>query len=376
MIPVFSVKEQRHGIVTRTRFSPALGDHRAMCIESNGAMTIIDLMAVKYTSVTTYEHVHNTVTGFCNHLLDFNFTSDGCMIFIGDSFGSVTIDSLGNIGSHISKKRGGLLSIDNAHEGGVFTVLPSPNYEFLLYTGGGDGTIRVWDTRFMVPDNPLLEYRHRLEFSETDEGKGLPTDKPLHEIWAHRNAVSSLCFPDKELLVSSGVDENLRIWDTGENSAIATIRSHGTSLGIWDIAINRSIGRVAVVGQSLDVWAFYIKDFICNREPGIHKMVKFDFDDREPTDTDIFSRWRRICTYGKSVIVPTLNNQQGAKAIILDMASGSEIYRLTTPVLDRIHTVDAHPRLSSGILLTGGTKYNRTICTIWMDEQGVCPISV
>lgn len=376
MIPVFSVEEQRPGLITRARFSPAIEDHRAMCIESNGAITLIDLKGVKYRTGHTYEYTHNAITGFSNYLLDFNFTADGRIVFIGDSFGNVTMDSINHIGNHISKKRGHLLRIDNAHEGGVFSVLPSPNYEFLVYTGGGDGMIRIWDIRFMVPGNPLLAYRQRSAPSKSKATDGGLTKKPLHELWAHKNAVSSICFPERKCLLSSGMDENLRLWDINHNAVIATIRSYGTALGIWDIAINKALGRVVVLGQSTDIWAFYINDFVGNKSPELYEMVTLEIEDGEPNDTDNFSRWRRMCSYGTNVIVPTLNNQLGAKAVVLDVATGGEVYRLMTDVVDRVHAIDAHPKVSSGLIVTGGTKNNRTVCTIWMEGEGMCTLSL
>ncbi|GIX64398.1 WD40-repeat-containing domain protein [Babesia caballi] len=366
MIPVFSVAGGRTGVITRVRFSPAQEEHRAMCIESGGALTLVDLEALKYATSNWQADVADPFSKITNHPLDFAFSADGRIAFVADSGGRVTLDAVNDVGNRLSKVHKHLVAIDNAHDGGVFAVVPSPTYEFLLYTGGGDGMIRVWDVRYMAKANPMTQ--HMLG-GAAKRSRHPAASKPVQEMWAHKNAVSAICFPDDKLLMSAGVDENIRLWDTAHNAVISTVRSYGYALGVWDVVFNRPLGRAVVVGQTTDVWAFYPSSFMGQRAPDSNDMVKIEVDDDDNNDMGTFGRWRRVCTYGTNVVVPTLNSESGAKALIVDVKTGTEVRRVETDVVDRIHSVDMHPKRDCGLMLTGATKDGNAVATVWLEHE-------
>ncbi|GBE61537.1 DNA excision repair ERCC-8 isoform X2, putative [Babesia ovata] len=369
MIPVFSVAGQRTGIVTRARFSPAPADHRAVSVETEGTITLIDLPSLKYATSNWYAVKAGPFSQATHSPLDFAFSSDGRLMFVADSGGNVSLDAVNDIGNHLSRVHKHLISIESAHDGGVFTIVPSPAYEFLLYTGGGDGMVRLWDLRFMGNGNPMLKFA---QGGATEQGAHPASTKPVHEMWAHKNAVSAICFPEKSLMLTAGVDENIRLWDNTQKTVIATIRSYGTALGIWDIAYNRPLDRAVVVGQSTDVWAFHTKDFWGTSEPDQHDMVQIEFEDDDINTVGAFDRWRKPCTHGTSVIIPTLNNRNGAKVLFIDAKTGKESRRVTTDIVDRVHTVDMHPNVYSGLMLTGAAKNACAVATVWMESEPEC----
>mmetsp|Transcript_37389 Transcript_37389/g.88395 ORF Transcript_37389/g.88395 Transcript_37389/m.88395 type:complete len:422 (+) Transcript_37389:199-1464(+) len=85
--------------------------------------------------------------------------------------------------------------------------------EFVLASGGMDGTLRIWDIRrtaswlamLSYDEGPRIRKRRRPEDGQEGAGVG-PT--------AHEGGVSALMFsPDGRHLLSSGVDAKLRLWN-------------------------------------------------------------------------------------------------------------------------------------------------------------------
>ncbi|CAO3646565.1 unnamed protein product [Cunninghamella blakesleeana] len=101
-------------------------------------------------------------------------------------------------------KSGAFTHTLTGHTGEVYSCNWSPNNEFILYSGGNDGTIRIWDIR-----------RAKSCIMSLDQDNGVERD-PLGETnIAHRKGVNGLTLSsDGNYLISLGLDEKIRLWNT------------------------------------------------------------------------------------------------------------------------------------------------------------------
>ncbi|KAI9299675.1 DNA excision repair protein ERCC-8 [Cunninghamella echinulata] len=102
------------------------------------------------------------------------------------------------------------------HTGEVYSCNWSPNNEFILYSGGNDGTVRIWDIR-----------RANSCIMSLDQDNGVDKD-PLGETnIAHRKGVNGLTLSsDGKYLISLGLDEKIRLWDT--QTGLNTLVNYGS----------------------------------------------------------------------------------------------------------------------------------------------------
>ncbi|OZJ02622.1 hypothetical protein BZG36_03832 [Bifiguratus adelaidae] len=89
------------------------------------------------------------------------------------------------------------------HRGTVMAVQWSPRYEHLLATGGSDHTLRLWDIRRSASCLVALDQHNNYQ------------DPTSPNNLAHNGIVNGLAFSDDGLLlISTGHDERIRLWDT------------------------------------------------------------------------------------------------------------------------------------------------------------------
>ncbi|KAK4520579.1 uncharacterized protein ATC70_006456 [Mucor velutinosus] len=122
------------------------------------------------------------------------------------------------------------------HSGSVLACTWSLNQEYILYSGGDDRTIRVWDIRrasscLMSLDQDNAAMRDPLAETNTAHGKGV-------------NGLTMT--PDGRYLVSLGLDEKIRLWNT--ESGKNTFVNYGSS---WR---NRFKLHMEATVSSADVW--------------------------------------------------------------------------------------------------------------------------
>ncbi|KAI9756602.1 MAG: hypothetical protein M4579_003780 [Chaenotheca gracillima] len=111
------------------------------------------------------------------------------------------------------------------HAGAVLTVAWSPQTEYVLASGGVDGTVRLWDIRRSAAGSlGVLDQEDSVGVTGYD-GKGLgarPRGRgKAHGTGAAATAVNGLAWtPDGTHLVSAGHDAHIRVWDanTGANT--------------------------------------------------------------------------------------------------------------------------------------------------------------
>lgn len=105
------------------------------------------------------------------------------------------------------------------HSGAVIAAAWSPRSEYILLTGGADGTVRVWDVRTASRTLRLLDLENSVGVLGTDgQGAGY---EPKPHAKAHRAAVNGLTFTDDgRYIVTAGHDNAVRVWsaDTGANT--------------------------------------------------------------------------------------------------------------------------------------------------------------
>jgi DNA excision repair protein ERCC-8 len=103
----------------------------------------------------------------------------------------------------------------------------SPAVEYILASGGIDGTVRLWDIRKSSGSLGVLDAEDSLGIIGTDDmGSGARSRQAGK---AHQGAVNGISWTDNgAYIVSAGHDERLRVWDaaTGAN----TLASFGPTL--------------------------------------------------------------------------------------------------------------------------------------------------
>ncbi|KAI9483338.1 MAG: WD40-repeat-containing domain protein [Benjaminiella poitrasii] len=98
------------------------------------------------------------------------------------------------------------------HSGPVLSCIWSTNHEYMLYSGGMDGAIRVWDIR-----------RASSCLMSLDQDNTIDRDPLAETNKAHGKGVNGLTVTgDGRYLVSLGLDERIRLWDTktGHNAFV------------------------------------------------------------------------------------------------------------------------------------------------------------
>ncbi|PHZ09158.1 excision repair cross-complementing rodent repair deficiency, complementation group 8, partial [Rhizopus microsporus ATCC 52813] len=103
------------------------------------------------------------------------------------------------------------------HAGSVMSCVWSTNQEYILYSGGSDGTIRVWDIRKASSCLMSLDQNNAVDQNPLGETNS-----------AHGRGINGLTVTnDGRFLVSLGLDEKIRLWNT--QSGHNTFVNYGSS---------------------------------------------------------------------------------------------------------------------------------------------------
>ncbi|CEG67633.1 hypothetical protein RMATCC62417_04031 [Rhizopus microsporus] len=103
------------------------------------------------------------------------------------------------------------------HSGSVMSCVWSTNQEYVLYSGGSDGTIRVWDIRKASSCLMSLDQNNAVDQNPLGETNS-----------AHGRGINGLTVTnDGRFLVSLGLDEKIRLWNT--QSGHNTFVNYGSS---------------------------------------------------------------------------------------------------------------------------------------------------
>ena len=98
------------------------------------------------------------------------------------------------------------------HQRAVLSVAWSPHEEYILASGGSDGTVRLWDIRRSSNSLGVLDLEDSVGvLGEDGLGKNA---RDRHRGKAHTDAVNGVVWAgDGKYLVTAGHDERVRVWD-------------------------------------------------------------------------------------------------------------------------------------------------------------------
>ncbi len=100
------------------------------------------------------------------------------------------------------------------HQGAVLSASWSPIHEFLLASGGSDGTVRLWDVRRSTGSLGVMDLEDSVGVGGED-GFGKKARARRHGK-AHIGACNGVTWTDDgRFLVTAGHDERVRVWDVG-----------------------------------------------------------------------------------------------------------------------------------------------------------------
>ena len=98
------------------------------------------------------------------------------------------------------------------HQGAVLSVSWSPTDEYILASGGLDGTVRLWDVRRSAGSLGVMDLEDSIGVGGED-GMGRKARPRLHGK-AHMGACNGVVWKDDgKFLVTAGHDERVRVWD-------------------------------------------------------------------------------------------------------------------------------------------------------------------
>lgn len=176
-------------------------------------------MNLKIWDTSTLEEAFNFNLDSKIHCFDISPTGEHSLIATGADSSHVRILDLKTTSSVHS-----LIG----HNGSILSTKWSPNNPNVLATGSSEGEVRIWDIR--RTDSCLVQ----LDLYRTDEKAPLSGNDSKKigvlksSVKAHARGVNGLCwFENGQTLISTGLDEKIRVWNLEAQGGINTLLNFG-----------------------------------------------------------------------------------------------------------------------------------------------------
>lgn len=130
------------------------------------------------------------------------------------------------------------------HEGPIYAVAVSGDGK-MIATAGHDRQVLIWDPADLT----------QVDLLKTFSGEETESATKAKSLIGHTATIRSLAFaPSGKLLISSGHDNSVRIWNTKTNEPVKTLRGHGR--WVMSSLVSRDGDRVVSAGmdETVRIW--------------------------------------------------------------------------------------------------------------------------
>jgi WD40 repeat protein len=249
-------------------------------------------------------------------------TTDSKHILWGFSSGSL---------STLAPKPGKIVTIEGfpGHSKAVTCANYSPDNR-LLATGGGDGTVKIWETYVIAKFQEECQNR-------TDGAAKPPYPQAKKSFTANTAAVTALAYsPDGKRIATCSPDGRVKVWHADTTKLVFTIAAHKGSANAVAYSPDGELIATAGADKTAKLW----------RASSVSKQPVFTLSGHDGPVTSV-----AFSTDGKYLAAGSGVPKKSGEVVVWDVEGGKQEFKITDFIDDVITTVCFHPtmpRLATG----------------------------